>query len=90
MENLWASNCEIASFQEIERALKDKEKLEEVYFEGNPVQKQGPVLYRNKVRLALPQVAKIDAGEFPFPVSGVVWRGLAWLDDCLLTLLQRM
>nr|POE59112.1 glucokinase [Quercus suber] len=55
LENLWASNCQIESFQEIERALKDKVKLEEVYFEGNPVQKQGPVLYRNKVRLALPQ-----------------------------------
>lgn len=64
LENVWASNCEIDSFQEIERALKDKEKLEEVYFEGNPVQKQGPVLYRNKVRLALPQVNKIDAGKF--------------------------
>lgn len=63
LENLWASNCEIDSFQEIERALKDKEKLEEVYFEGNPVQRQGPVLYRNKVRLALPQVTKIDAGK---------------------------
>jgi protein phosphatase 1 regulatory subunit 7 len=63
LENLWASNCQIEDFREIERALKDKEKLEEVYFEGNPVQKQGPVLYRNKVRLALPQVSKIDAGK---------------------------
>jgi hypothetical protein len=40
--------------------------LEEVYFEGNPVQKREPVLYRNKLRLALPQVAKIDACEFFF------------------------
>ncbi|TKA64348.1 hypothetical protein B0A55_09549 [Friedmanniomyces simplex] len=61
LENLWASNCQIQDFREIERLLRDKEKLEEVYFEGNPVQKQGPVLYRNKVRLALPQVVKIDA-----------------------------
>ncbi|KAK5133198.1 hypothetical protein LTR08_008033 [Meristemomyces frigidus] len=61
LENVWASNCNIGDFREIERALKDKAKLEEVYFEGNPVQKQGPVLYRNKVRLALPQVSKIDA-----------------------------
>lgn len=51
-------------FREIERALRDKEKLEEVYFEGNPVQKREPVLYRNKLRLALPQVGKIDACEF--------------------------
>lgn len=63
LENVWASNCRVESFQEIERALRDKESLEEVYFEGNPVQRSGPVLYRNKVRLALPQVKKIDAGE---------------------------
>ncbi|KAK5699244.1 protein phosphatase regulatory subunit Sds22 [Elasticomyces elasticus] len=61
LENLWASNCQIADFKGIEAVLKDKKKLEEVYFEGNPVQKSGPVLYRNKVRLALPQVVKIDA-----------------------------
>ncbi|KAK4916427.1 protein phosphatase regulatory subunit Sds22 [Elasticomyces elasticus] len=64
LENLWASNCQIADFKEIEAVLKDKKKLEEVYFEGNPVQKSGPVLYRNKVRLALPQVVKIDAGKY--------------------------
>lgn len=64
LESVWASNCELNDFREIERALKDKEKLNEVYFEGNPIQKQSPVLYRNKVRLALPQILKIDAGEF--------------------------
>jgi len=48
----------------VERALKDKEKLEEVYFEGNPLQRSNPVLYRNKVRLALPQITKIDAGKY--------------------------
>lgn len=63
LENVWASNCQVADFREIERALRDKEKLEEVYFEGNPVQKREPVLYRNKLRLALPQVGKIDACE---------------------------
>ncbi|RMY88916.1 hypothetical protein D0861_04537 [Hortaea werneckii] len=63
LENVWASNCQVSDFREIERVLRDKEKLEEVYFEGNPVQRSGPVLYRNKVRLALPQVTKIDAGK---------------------------
>ena len=68
LENVWASNCQVADFREIERALRDKESLEEVYFEGNPVQKREPVLYRNKLRLALPQVAKIDACElYPCP-----------------------
>ncbi|GAB7340012.1 hypothetical protein MBLNU457_6519t1 [Dothideomycetes sp. NU457] len=61
LENFWASSCRIANFAEIERELRDKEKLDEVYFEANPVQIQNPVLYRNKVRLALPQVTKIDA-----------------------------
>jgi protein phosphatase 1 regulatory subunit 7 len=75
LENVWASNCQVADFREIERALRDKEKLEEVYFEGNPVQKREPVLYRNKLRLALPQVAKIDACEFYLiPLSRTVVR----------------
>ena len=64
LENVWASNCQIDSFQEVERILKDKEKLEEVYFEGNPLQRSNPVLYRNKVRLALPQITKIDASKY--------------------------
>jgi len=61
LENLWATSCKLDSFQELERVLRDKEALTEVYFEGNPLQKSNEVLYRNKVRLALPQVAKIDA-----------------------------
>ncbi|PNS18290.1 Protein phosphatase 1 regulatory subunit SDS22 [Sphaceloma murrayae] len=61
LENLWASGCKLPQFEELTRVLKDKEKLSEVYFEGNPLQKQNEVLYRNKVRLALPQVTKIDA-----------------------------
>ena len=48
----------------MEAQLKDKEKLETVYFEGNPLQLRQPALYRNKVRLALPQVRQIDASEW--------------------------
>ncbi|KAI9682287.1 MAG: Protein phosphatase 1 regulatory subunit sds22 [Caeruleum heppii] len=61
LEEVWASNNEIASFEEVESQLKDKESLNTVYFEGNPLQTKNPVLYRNKVRLALPQVQQIDA-----------------------------
>ncbi|KAG8629753.1 hypothetical protein KVT40_001372 [Elsinoe batatas] len=61
LENFWASGCKIAKFEEVERALKDKTSLTEVYFERNPIQRQNEVLYRNKIRLALPQVTKIDA-----------------------------
>ncbi|KAF2100368.1 protein phosphatase 1 regulatory subunit [Rhizodiscina lignyota] len=61
LEEVWASNCLFGDFAEVERELKDKEKLDTVYFEGNPLQKNQPVLYRNKIRLALPQVKQIDA-----------------------------
>ncbi|KAJ5807767.1 Leucine rich repeats (2 copies) [Penicillium riverlandense] len=61
LEELWASNNQLSSFEEVERELKDKEKLETVYFEGNPLQTAGPAVYRNKVRLALPRIKQIDA-----------------------------
>ncbi|KAJ5278786.1 Leucine rich repeats (2 copies) [Penicillium angulare] len=61
LEEVWGSNNQLASFEEVERELKDKEKLETVYFEGNPLQTKGPAVYRNKVKLALPQISKIDA-----------------------------
>ncbi|KAJ5758140.1 uncharacterized protein N7511_006834 [Penicillium nucicola] len=61
LEELWGSNNQLASFEEVERELKDKENLETVYFEGNPLQMKGPAVYRNKVRLALPQIKQIDA-----------------------------
>ncbi|KAJ5719125.1 Leucine rich repeats (2 copies), partial [Penicillium malachiteum] len=70
LEELWASNNQLASFDEVERELKDKEKLETVYFEGNPLQLKGPAVYRNKVRLALPQISQIDASmlrSLPLP-----------------------
>ncbi|KAL6705455.1 protein phosphatase regulatory subunit Sds22 [Coniothyrium glycines] len=61
LTEFWASNCKLSDFGEIERELRDKEELETVYFEGNPLQRSQPALYRNKVRLALPQVVQIDA-----------------------------
>ncbi|KIW02437.1 uncharacterized protein PV09_06251 [Verruconis gallopava] len=61
LEEFWASWCKISSFEEVEKQLGDKENLNTVYFEGNPLQTRGPVLYRNKIRLALPRVKQIDA-----------------------------
>lgn len=46
-----------------------KEKLETVYFEGNPLQTRGPAVYRNKVRLAIPHIMKIDASTFSLLLS---------------------
>lgn len=63
LEEFWASSNKLSDFREVERELRDKEKLETVYFEMNPLQLAGPALYRNKVRLALPQVKQIDASK---------------------------
>ncbi|KAF2448176.1 L domain-like protein [Karstenula rhodostoma CBS 690.94] len=63
LQEFWASNCQLSDFNEVEKQLGDKEELETVYFEGNPLQKSQPVLYRNKVRLALPKIRQIDASK---------------------------
>jgi protein phosphatase 1 regulatory subunit 7 len=81
LEELWGSNNQLASFEEVERELKDKENLETVYFEGNPLQMKGPAVYRNKVRLALPQIKQIDASKLV--VSFFFWlRCFANLEFC--------
>ncbi|KAL9595567.1 MAG: hypothetical protein Q9219_006363 [cf. Caloplaca sp. 3 TL-2023] len=61
LEELWASSNQLSSFDELEKQLADKKELDTVYLEGNPLQTKNPALYRNKVRLALPQVNQIDA-----------------------------
>lgn len=61
LEELWASNNQLSSFEELERELSGKENLETVYLEGNPLQRQNAATYRNKVKLALPQIKQIDA-----------------------------
>lgn len=61
LEEFWASSNQLADFRDVERELGGKIKLETVYFEANPLQINGPVVYRNKVKLALPQVKQIDA-----------------------------
>lgn len=65
IEEFWASYNQIGDFADVERALADKKELNTVYFEGNPLQLRQPALYRNKVRLALPQVQQIDASKLP-------------------------
>jgi protein phosphatase 1 regulatory subunit 7 len=63
LEELWASYNQIGDFAEVESELKPMAKLNTVYFEGNPLQLKNPILYRNKVRLMLPQVMQIDASK---------------------------
>ncbi|GMG25614.1 unnamed protein product [Aspergillus oryzae var. brunneus] len=78
LEELWGSNNQLSSFDEVEKELKDKEKLQTVYFEGNPLQTKGPAVYRNKVRLAIPHIMQIDASKCSLPGSGVV----VYTDSC--------
>lgn len=47
----------------MEQELADKKNLQTVYFEGNPLQRLNATTYRNKVRLALPQIVQIDASK---------------------------
>lgn len=61
LEEFWASSNLISSFDELEKELADKQELKTVYFEGNPLQTRNLSLYRNKVKLTLPQVQQIDA-----------------------------
>ncbi|KAK4692749.1 protein phosphatase 1 regulatory subunit 7, partial [Lecanoromycetidae sp. Uapishka_2] len=61
LEELWASSNLLLSFEEVERQLADKKELTTVYFEMNPLQLKNAALYRNKVKLALPQIQQIDA-----------------------------
>lgn len=67
LEELWASSNLLDSFEEVEKQLGGIEGLETVYFEGNPLQLRGPAVYRNKVRLALPQVKQVDASKLLIP-----------------------
>ncbi|KAH7389110.1 protein phosphatase-like protein PP1 regulatory subunit sds22 [Cadophora sp. MPI-SDFR-AT-0126] len=61
LEEVWASYNLLGDFGEVEKILGGKKELNTVYFEGNPLQLRQPALYRNKVRLALPQIKQIDA-----------------------------
>jgi protein phosphatase 1 regulatory subunit 7 len=72
LEEFWASANGISDFREVERELKDKENLETVYFEANPLQLNGPAVYRNKVRLLLPQVKQIDASKSTTVICSLV------------------
>lgn len=74
LEELWASSNMIISFEEVERELADKKELNTVYFEMNPLQLKNPALYRNKVRLALPQIQQIDASTW-FLLNSTSFQG---------------
>lgn len=92
LEELWASSNQISSFDEVEKELADGKELSTVYFEGNPLQTKNPVLYRNKVHLALPHIQQIDASMFgtPFCIhcSHMLWLISCSLRTCFMTRLM--
>lgn len=61
LDTFWATGCKISDLKELEKYLRDKELLEEVYFEFNPLQTMNPALYVNRVRYTLPQIKQLDA-----------------------------
>ena len=68
LEELWASDNLLDSFEELEQELANKEGMQTVYLERNPLQKRAGVNYRNKVRLVIPQIKQIDASELYSPI----------------------
>ncbi len=80
LEEVWAGYNRLIDFADVEACLRDKASLNTVYLEGNPLQLRAPALYRNKVRLALPQVQQIDASKFflpcwyPPPLPALTWQ----------------
>lgn len=72
LEELWASSNLLSSFDEVEEQLAQKKALNTVYLEHNPLQTNSPVLYRNKVRLALPQINQIDASMFSIHIHSTI------------------
>lgn len=61
LDHSQANNNMIEDLEQVRGQLHDKENLETVYLEGNPLQPKLGVHYRRKVMLALPQVRQIDA-----------------------------
>lgn len=64
LEEFWFSGNRLSgpgAFADIERELAGKRKLGTVYFEGNPFEREAGATYRNKIKLALPQIVQIDA-----------------------------
>ncbi|KAI9332913.1 protein phosphatase 1 regulatory subunit SDS22 [Zopfochytrium polystomum] len=65
LEELWLNNNQIPVIDaHMEGQLKDKEHLNTLYLEGNPLQQASGPTYRLKVHLMVPQVTQIDATVF--------------------------
>ncbi|PAV16652.1 hypothetical protein PNOK_0827200 [Pyrrhoderma noxium] len=61
LEEVWASGNQITALTDLKSQLGDKQDLETIYLENNPVQRAEGSAYRRKIGLELPQVKQIDA-----------------------------
>lgn len=61
LEEFWANDNQIQKQPDPLVLLESLKKLDTVYLEGNPVQKDFGVGYRRKMILALPQITQLDA-----------------------------
>ncbi|KAI9276372.1 hypothetical protein BY458DRAFT_433575, partial [Sporodiniella umbellata] len=63
LQELWANNNKFGNecYQQVEEELGKIKTLETVYLEGNPMQLENKTTYRNKIKLALPNIKQIDA-----------------------------
>lgn len=64
-----ANGNQFSSYDDVETQLGNKKKLETVYLEGNPLQKNDPSNYRRKIKLLLPTIAQIDATMCRDPIN---------------------
>lgn len=63
LEELWANNNKLDNecYEEVEKELGAIKTLHTVYLEGNPMHLKNRATYRNKIKLALPNIKQIDA-----------------------------
>ncbi|KAI7898728.1 uncharacterized protein BX663DRAFT_564532 [Cokeromyces recurvatus] len=63
LEEFWANNnkFDVECYDQVEKELGSIKTLHTVYLEGNPMHLKNRATYRNKIRLALPNIKQIDA-----------------------------
>ena len=65
LEELWINNNKIPLLNaQMEAQLRNKQHLNTLYLEGNPLQEASGPTYRLKVNMMVPQVVQIDATLF--------------------------
>lgn len=63
LEEFWANGNKFDNdvYDQVEKELGPIKTLQTVYLEGNPMHLKNRATYRNKIKLALPNIKQIDA-----------------------------